>query len=122
MKEFTKMQNQEKQEVNRKRPVMIRFRVTEEERDLIYRKMSELRTDNLAAYMRKMAIDGHIVKVDYSDLKAVCAAMQKIGTNINQIAKRVNVTNEVYSSDLRVIDESVKEIWQLLRLSLSRVG
>ena len=69
--------------------------------------------------MRKMAIDGYIVEVDYSDLKAVCAEMQKIGTNINQIAKRVNNTNIVFKSDMAIIDASVKEIWNLLRLSLS---
>ena len=31
----------------------------------------------LAAYMRKMAICGYVGKVDYSELKAVCAEMQR---------------------------------------------
>ena len=113
------MEHLQKPPVNRKRPIQIKFRVTEKERDLIHKKMQLIKTNNLAAYMRKMAIDGYIVEVDYSDLKAVCAEMQKIGTNINQIAKRVNNTNTVYKSDMAIIDASAKEIWDLLRLSLS---
>jgi len=113
------MENQQKPPVNRKRPIQIKFRVTEKERDLIRKKMQRIKTNNLAAYMRKMAIDGYIIEVDYSDLKAVCAEMSKIGRNINQIAKRVNSTNTVYKSDMAIIDANVKEIWDLLRLSLS---
>jgi len=116
------MKHLQKPPVNRKRPIEIKFRVNEKERDLIRKKMQLIKTNNLAAYMRKMAIDGYIVEVDYSDLKAVCAKMQKIGININQIAKRVNNTNIVYKSDMAIIDASVKEIWDLLRLGFRVSG
>jgi SepF-like predicted cell division protein (DUF552 family) len=39
-----------------------------------------------------MAIDGYIIVADHTDLKAVAFEMQKIGVNINQIAKRINTT------------------------------
>lgn len=42
----------------RKRTVQIKFRVTEAERDLILEKMKLIPTDNMAAYLRKIAIDG----------------------------------------------------------------
>ena len=35
-----------------------------------------------------MAIDGYIIQVDHSDIKKMTAELQKIGVNINQIAKR----------------------------------
>ena len=79
-----------------KRPIQIKFRVTEAERELIFEKMRLLGTNNLAAYMRKIAIDGYVLKTDFSDLKAVAAEMQKIGVNINQIARRVNSTSRIY--------------------------
>ena len=41
-----------------KRDVLLKVRVTPEERELIRQKMALLGTDNMAAYMRKMAIDG----------------------------------------------------------------
>jgi len=104
-----------------KRPIQIKFRVTEAERDFIYEKMQVLGTNNLAAYMRKIAIDGYIINTDYSDLKTVIAEMQKIGVNINQIAKRINSTSRIYEQDFIEIQGKVDEIWRLLRLSLSRV-
>ena len=101
-----------------KRPVQIKFRVTEAERDLIYEKMHLLNTNNLAAYMRKIAIDGYIINTDTADIKAVAAEMQKIGVNINQIARRVNATSRIYEQDFIEIQGKVDEIWRLLRLSL----
>ena len=105
-----------------KRDIMIRFRVTEAEWDFIFEKMRLLNTNNIAAYMRKMAIDGYAVNTDFSDLKAVCAEMQKIGVNINQIARKVNSTTRFYEQDFDEMQRGIAEIWRLLRLSLSRQG
>jgi len=104
----------------RKRKIMMRFCVTEMERDLIFEKMRLLGTNNLAAYGRKMLIDGYAIIVDYSDLKAVCAEMQKIGVNFNQIAKRVNGTTRIYERDFEEMRGGIEEIWRLLRSSLSK--
>ena len=54
----------------RKRTVQIKFRVTEEERALIKEKMKLVPTRNMEAYLRKMAIDGYIIRIDHSDIKA----------------------------------------------------
>ena len=85
----------------RKRTVQIKFYVTEEERDLIAEKMKLIPTRNMAAYLRKIAIDGYIIQVDHADIKAMTAEIQKIGVNINQIAKRVNSTGSVYQEDMQ---------------------
>ena len=100
----------------RKRTVQIKFRVTEAERDLILEKMKLIPTRNMAAYLRKIAIDGYIIQVDHSDIKAMTAEIQKIGVNVNQIAKRVNAS--VYQEDIEEIKGVLAEIWRLQRLSL----
>ena len=105
-----------------KREIILRLAVTESERDFIFEKMRVLRTNNFGAYARKMLIDGYAVTTDYSDLKAVCAEMQKIGVNINQIAKRVNGTTRIYEQDFDEMKRRIDEIWRLLRLSLSKQG
>ena len=102
----------------RKRTVQIKFRVTEEERALIEQKMKLIPTDNMAAYLRKIAIDGYIIHVDHSDIKAMTAEIQKIGVNVNQIARRVNATGNVYAEDIAEIKGALEEIWRLQRLSL----
>ena len=103
---------------NRKRPIVLRCPVTEQERDLIFQKMAQIPTKNFSAYARKMLIDGYVIKVDYSELKAVTAEIQKIGANVNQIAKRVNATGNVYEQDIAEIKGALAEIWRLQRLSL----
>jgi hypothetical protein len=104
----------------RKRTVQVKFRVTEAERALIAEKMRLLHTDNLAAYLRKMAIDGYIIATDHTDIKAMTAEIQRVGTNINQIAKRVNTYGSVYAEDMAKIQEVLSEIWQSQRYILSK--
>ena len=96
----------------RKRTVQLKFRVTEAERDLILEKMKLIPTRNMAAYLRKIAIDGYIIQIDHSDIKAMTAEIQKIGVNVNQIARRVN------SKDIDEIKGVLNEIWRLQRLNL----
>ncbi len=43
---------------NRKRNIMVRFRVTPEEKAVIEEKMAQVGTTNMEAYLRKMSIDG----------------------------------------------------------------
>jgi hypothetical protein len=104
----------------RSRPMQVKFYVTEVERDLIDEKMRLVGTSNVSAYLRKMAIDGYVIVADHTDLKAIVAAMQKIGVNINQIAKRINTTSSIYQDDIEQVQKEVAEIWRLLRLSLLR--
>mgnify|MGYP001575694854 CR=1 FL=1 len=79
----------------RTRPIRIEFRVTEQERRLIQNKMAQLGTRNMGAYLRKMAIDGYIIKVDYTQQKKLAAAVSRAASNINQICRRINSTGHL---------------------------
>ena len=103
---------------NRKRKFVLRVPVTPEERALIQQKMAQLGTKNFSAYARKMLIDGYIVHIDTDPVRAQTAELQKIGVNINQIAKRINSTGTVYAQDVEDIRGALAEIWQLQRSSL----
>lgn len=105
----------------RKRAIQLKFYVTEQERILIEEKMKLLQTDNLGAYLRKMAIDGYIIQLDYSAIKEQTAEIQKVGVNVNQIAKRVNSTGNAYQEDLEEIKGALEKIWQLQRYTLSKL-
>ena len=103
---------------NRTRPLILRVPVNEQERELIEQKMKLIPTTNFAAYARKMLIDGYIIQIDHSDIKAMTAEIQKIGVNVNQIARRVNATGSVYQEDIDEIKGVLNEIWRLQRLNL----
>ena len=98
--------------VNRKRDIQKFFRVNEEEDKMIKEKMKQLGTDNFGAYARKMLIDGYVVKTDYTTIKNLIKEINKIGVNINQIAKRTNETNRIYEDDqgLHALDKPKEEV------------
>ena len=100
---------------NRKRKIQLKIWVDEEEKLLIQEKMKQLGTSQIGAYLRKMAIDGYVITFDTTDIKTFSKELQKIGRNINQIAKRVNSTNSIYREDMEEIRERQKEIWLLQR-------
>ena len=104
---------------NRTRKIVLRVPVTPEERELIKQKMALLHTKNFSAYARKMLIDGYIVNMDTTDIRAQTAEIQKIGVNVNQIAKRLNSMGPVYAQDIEDITGALAQIWQLQRYILS---
>ena len=104
---------------NRKRKMVLRCPVTDEERKLIEHKMSQLPTKQIGAYLRKMAIDGYIIYTDTKDIQAMNKELQRIGRNINQIAKRVNSTSSIYMTDIEELKEDLQNIWRLQRTILS---
>lgn len=106
---------------NRERNQQVKFYVTKEERNLIEDKMKESGIKNMGAYLRKMAIDGHIFILDNKPLKEMNSMMTRFGSNMNQIAKRVNSTNTVYKEDMEEIKEMMKELWQLQKSILSKL-
>ena len=99
----------------RTRAIRIEFCVTEQERKLIQNKMAQLGTKNMGAYLRKMAIDGYIIKVDYTQQKKLAAAVSRVAGNINQICRRINSTGNLYAEDVAELKERQAEIWSLLK-------
>ena len=100
---------------NRKRPIVLRCPVTAEERALIEQKMAQLHTKRIGAYLRKMAIDGYIIKVDYTQQKKLAAAVCRVASNINQICRLINSTGHFYAEDVAELKERQAEIWSLLK-------
>ena len=97
------------------RPIRIEFCVTEQERRLIKNKMAQLGTRNMGAYRRKIAIDGYIVKVDYTQQKKLAAAVSRAASNINQSCRRINSTVHLYAEVIAELKERQAEIWSLLK-------
>ena len=104
---------------NRTRKIVLRVPVTPEEQELIRQKMALLHTRNFSAYARKMLIDGYVVHIDTTDIRAQTAELQKIGVNIKQIARRLNSMGPLYTQDVADIKGALAQIWQLQRYILS---
>ena len=94
-----------------KRNITINIRLTESELAMIQEKMMELGTTNMSAYIRKMAIDGYTVKLDLPELREMVRLLRSYSNNLNQIARRVNSTNSLYSTDFDEILQTQEQIW-----------
>lgn len=106
----------------RKREIVLRFRVTPEERGMIEEKIAQLVTDNMAAYLRKMAIDGYVVKLDLPEPRDMVSLLRRSGNNLNQIAKRVNETNRIYTADIECLLENQEKLWAVAKEILGRLS
>jgi hypothetical protein len=95
-----------------KRDTAILLRMSEEELEQIRERMAVYGTTNMSAFIRKMAIDGYVVKLDLPELKEMTRLLSSYSNNLNQIARRVNATGNVYSSDLEEIRQNQEAMWQ----------
>lgn len=96
----------------RTRSVPIVFWVTEEEKQLIQKKMELMGVINMSAYLRKMAIDGYTIKLDLPELKQMVSLLRYAGNNLNQLTKRVHETGRIYDTDLEDIKQNQERLWQ----------
>lgn len=108
--------------MSRKRNVQIIFWVTEAERDMIEQKMAQVGTGNLSAYLRKIAIDGYIVKLDMPELREMISLLRRSSNNLNQIAKRLNETGRFYAADLEDMLRRQEQLWQTANRILSHLA
>lgn len=107
---------------NRRRPVQVKFRVTPEERALIDKRMAQAGTVNMAAYLRKMAIDGYIVKLDLPELRDLISLLRRTSNNFNQIARRVNSTERIYEDDLYEMKILLDKTWDAVNQILEKLA
>lgn len=84
----------------------IMFWVTPEERALIEAKMKKAGVNNMSAYLRKVAIDGYIIRLDVPELRDLLTQARRAGANLNQLTKRVNETSRIYEADLEDLRQS----------------
>ena len=109
-------------EANRVRKVQLNFRVTEREKQLIEDRMQEIGTTNREAYLRKIAIDGMLVKLEVPDLKEIVSLMRRTSNNVNQIARRLNENGRIYEVDITDIQNQQEQLWDMLNTLITKIS
>nr|WP_207751518.1 plasmid mobilization relaxosome protein MobC [Gemmiger formicilis] len=98
------------------------FRVSPEELALIEQKMAQLGTKNREAYLRKMALDGYVVRLELPELKELVSLMRYSSNNLNQLARRVNETGRIYDADLEDISRRQEALWDGVHQVLTQLA
>lgn len=90
----------------RRRTVYLKLRLTPEEYQVLCDRMEAAGTTNREAFIRKMALDGMLVKLDIQEIREMISLLRYAGNNINQIAKHLNGTGMIYEQDIHDIKDN----------------
>ena len=105
---------------NRSRKYGIVIHLSEDEKYILDEKTKCSNMTSRAAFIRHLILYGYVYDIDYSELQEYNAALARIGNNLNQIAKRMNATGNVYKADVNEIKELMQKIWHTQKSMLSR--
>ena len=105
---------------NRTRTHRNEFHLNDDEQYILDEKFRLSKMKSKSAFLRKLVLYGFVYDVDYSHIREMNAQLGKIGSNLNQIAKRVNTTNTIYRKDMEDIKELMNQIWQLQKSMVSK--
>ena len=106
----------------RKRDVPVLFWVSAEEMEIIRQKMAQYGTQNLSAYLRKMALDGYVVRLELPELKELVSLMRYSSNNLNQLARRAHETGRIYDADLEDIPRRQEALWDGVHQVLTQLA
>ena len=106
----------------RKRDVPVLFYVNKDEMALIQQKMQAFGTSNMSAYLRKMAIDGYVLKLDLPELKELVSLLRRWSNNLNQLTRRVHQTGRIYEADLQELNAQQERIWDGVKQILKQLA
>lgn len=104
------------------RDVPVLFWVSSQEMELIRQKMAQFGTDNLSAYLRKMAIDGYVLQLDLPELKELVSLLRRSSNNLNQLTRRVHETGRFYDADLEGIAQRQEQLWAGMKKILTQLS
>lgn len=98
----------------------IYFKVNDYEHALIMQHVKESGSGTIREYMLDMALKGCVVNVNFDELREVNYELKKIGTNINQIAHKVNAADAATANDVKKLQEDWKSVMRIISMKFLR--
>lgn len=101
----------------------LKFRVNDLELEHIQQKKAEVGIRSMAAYLRKMALEGICIQLDLGDeLTEIRSLLGRCSSNLNQYARVVNTSGNIYAEDIKDLQQLMTEIWDNQRELLKRLS
>ena len=98
------------------------IRMTPGELQAIQKKMEQFGTKNFSAFVRKMAIDGYVVKLELPELKELVSLLRYSSNNLNQLTRRVHESGRIYEADLEDIQQNQERLWSAAQEILDKLS
>lgn len=106
----------------RKRDKQLKIWVSQEELDMIHEKMADFGTRHMGAFIRKLVIDGYVIKLEIPELKEILHQLGPIGNNVNQMARKLNAGGSIYHADIAEINAKLDAVYKLQRRILKKLA
>ena len=84
--------------------------------------MESIGTANMSAYLRAMALNGYIMRLDIPQIREMIRLLSNMTNNLNQIAKRVNAHGQIYETEIEEIQQKQTELWEMMNQLLIILG
>ena len=110
-------ENKEKFEVYKNE---LKIYLSDNEKYILDRKVELSKRKSASDYIRTLILFGFVYDVDYSYLRQYNETLGKISGNMNQIAKRVNSTGNVYEEDMAEVKAIMDEVWRTQKAMLKK--
>jgi hypothetical protein len=104
---------------NRKRYIQKLIRLTPEEDRQIKTAMAQMGVPSFQYYAKNQLVQGKVVQIDFSELKDLRVAINRVGTNINQIAKHANENQGVTPEEVAQLIGYLFELKEMVAVKLS---
>ena len=95
----------------RERKNELKIYLSDDEQYILEQKVKISGMKSKSAFLRRLILYGFVYDLDYSDLRDYNATLGKISGNLNQIAKRMNATGNVYKADVEEVKKLMKQVW-----------
>ena len=105
---------------NRTRKNELKIYLSDDEKYILDRKVELLKRKSISHYIRTLILYGFVYDVDYSYLRQYNETLGKISSNLNQIAKRINSTGNVYEEDMKEVKGIMDEVWRTQKAMLKK--
>ena len=105
---------------NRKRTNPVQFYLDDDEQYILDEKFRVSGMKSKSAFLRKLILYGYVYDVDYSYLRNYNTELGRISSSLNQIAKRLNSTGNIYKEDMDEVKELMNEVWCTQKSMLSK--
>lgn len=105
---------------NRNRNNSVQFYLSDDEQKILDEKFRLSGMKSKSAFLRKLILYGYVYDVDYSYLRNYNVELGHINSSLNQIAKRINSTGNIYQDDMEHVKELMNQVWHTHKSMLSK--
>ena len=106
----------------KERTVRVEVLFSPEEYRMLRDRMTEAGVRSMGPFIRKMALDGYVIKLDTTEIREMTSLLRRCSNNLNQVAKRANSTGSIYGADIAELQNRQEEIWESTKELLARLA